>query len=512
MTGQRIDDGAANLPHWVGHPHGLAPLSRLRPGGRFGDDLGRSHRLGFLRFGVEVLRHALFLVLDAAERLLVTLLAGLGRGVSLPLRPSGDGPLVLVLPVLPDLSHTFVYREVLALRARRRDVVVVALERGSSAVLHPEAAALLPETRFLPRRGVLGRLACMLGHALRHPRRVGNLARLYAGEPGGPAAVLCGKLPLREARHPGRAFELAALLAPLRPSEIHAYGSTWSANVALGAALLLEIPWSLSSYVDFEFDYAHRMLATKFATARFFRVCTRDCVRRLVDLLDLPEAAQERIPVIHWGVDAEALRQRPTPAPPFAAHASVRLISACRVVPKKGVQVVPNLVALLRARGIDAEWTLIGDGPELGAVRDAAKRARVVAHCHFAGPLPNDRVLDAIERSDVAILPCVEVEGGERDGIPVFLVEAMALGRLVVTTAVSGIPELVVDGVTGVLAAADPEALASAIAALVAGPERALAIAARGRERALIGEDCATAAAALLVRLGAVEGGAQTPN
>jgi colanic acid/amylovoran biosynthesis glycosyltransferase len=490
---------------WPGWPRSLAPLARLRPGGCFRDDAGVVTRLGLGRFLLELLRHVVFRVLDLALRATLGLL-GLGaRSKDLPRLPHSGGPLALVLPILPDLSHTFVYREVEALRALAPDTLIVVLERGSSRVVHREAAALIEDARFVPQRGVLARAALILLSALRTPRRLRALWALSRDQDGGPAAALLGKLPLREPRHPGRAFELAALLRRHRPSQIHVYGSTWSANAALGAAQLLAVPLSISSYVDFEFDYAHQQLATKFAQARFFRVCSLDCRARLARRLGVPAIAdaQRRVPVLRFGIDAARLRARPAAPPPSLLGDRLNLFSACRVVPKKGLHLLPPLLAELARRGVGARWTLVGDGEQLARLEQLAVEHGVRERCEFAGPLPNEELLDRLAGTDLAILPCIETADGERDGIPVFLIEAMALGRCVLSTRVSGIPELIENGVNGWLADAAPNALADAICSLLAEPAVAQAIAARGRETALATMDAAVSAQELLAQLAA---------
>jgi len=509
MTGQPGDDArprADAAVSWPGRPHALAPLAALHAGGTWDDGRGGTGRLSLFAWGYQLGRHVVFRVLDVLARAALAVLACTARARPPRSVPRGDGPAAFVLPVLPDLSHTFVYREVEAMLALAPDAIVVVLERGTTRVLHPEAARLLPRARFVPARGVFARTIGLLAWFATASRRVRALTALHRDEPGGAAGALLGKLPLREARHPGRAFELAALLAPLRPSQIHVYGSTWSANAALGAAVLLDVPLSISSYVDFEFDYAHKLLATKFEHARFFRVCTRDCRARLARILAREDLATDdvRVPILHWGIDAARLRARPVAPPPRLARDRLRLISACRAVRKKGLHLMPPLLAALAKAGIDAHWTLAGDGPELARVKSLAREHGVESRCTFAGPLPNDVLLELIDSCDIALLPCIETADGERDGIPVFLIEAMALGRCVVSTPVSGIPELIEDRTSGWLAPAEPEALVACIASILADPDIARAIAARGRECALATQDCAASAKSLLTRLRAM--------
>ena len=505
MTGQPQPAHPSDVEravHWKGYPTGLAPLSRLRWGIEWTDGHGRPAPLGILRWAFELGRHAAFRTTDL---LAAALLAVLGLGAARP-RPArlarGAGRLAVVLPILPDLSHTFVYREVEALRELDPTVAVFVLEAGTTAVVHPEAARLFACARKVPMRGVFARAMLVFAAALLSPRRLRALAGFYRGVDGGPRAALLGKLPLREARHPGRALELAVALRAVAPSQIHVYGSTWSANAALGAAVLLDVPCSISSYVDFEFDYAFRMLSAKFALARFFRVCTADCARRLSALLDLDDATvRARVPILHWGIDAQRIQARPEAAAPALRRDALRLFSACRVVAKKGLHLMPALLAALAERGIDAHWTLAGDGPELNDVRARAREAGVESRCTFLGPRTNDLILEQLDSTDIAILPCIETADGERDGIPVFLVEALALGRVVVTTPVSGIPELVVDGATGFLASAEIAGLANTIERILADPQRSREVAARGRAAALATEDCRSSASALIALL-----------
>ena len=101
----------------------------------------------------------------------------------------------------------------------------------------------------------------------------------------------------------------------------------------------------------------------------------------------------------------------------------------------------------------------------------------------MCGARDNATVRDALKHADAAVLPCVVAADGERDGIPIFFIEAMALGVPVITTPISGIPELIRDGDTGFLhATSDVQALTDRIAAVLGDPELAKAVGDRGRE------------------------------
>jgi glycosyltransferase involved in cell wall biosynthesis len=475
---------------WPGRPHAIAPVAaalRHRLAGRRavwtdGDDRGRCD----LRFlARELARYAAFRALDLLARGCAALLPGPRADAAQESAPR-DGPVVIVVAVLPDLSHTFIYREILALLAQRPSARVVCLARGRGAPVHPEARALTPHVLFAPRAGIARRYAALLGGMLRAPRRAARVLAAYGSDRG----ALFGKGALREPTHPGSGFVLADTLRALRPSHVHVYGSTYPANVALEAACLLDVPFSISSYVDFDFPYDHKLLRQKYTAARFFRVCTRFCRGRLRELL--PESEDARVPVIVFGLDLERWRERAEP------NGTPVLLSAARLVAKKGLHLVPPALARLRERGIECRWRVAGDGPERVGLQALVAHHELGSAVEFLGPLGNDEVRALLERTHLALLPCVVAADGERDGIPIFLTEAMAMGVPVLSTSVSGIPEVIRDGDTGFLCRpGDAEALADRLAAALADAPLRRAVGQRGRAEILATHDVTHSAAAL---------------
>ena len=462
---------------WAGHPTAPAPLGAALRARRSGqpvelvDDAGAAIAMSPLLWLREAVRLCWFWLLE----LKLTVVAALGGRGAVPPPPDapgrGGGPVVLLLPVLPDLSHTFIYREALALLRRHPEWRVVALQPNPTAPVHAEAAALLRQAVFVPRDGITRAARRKLGWLLRGRGRA--LFALYRQEPGGSVHDLLGKNPLRDPRHPGNAFALADRIADWRPRAIHVFGSTYSANVAMGASLLLDLPFSITSYVDFEFAYAHRMLATKVARAAFFRVCTACCRDRLRGLV---EVAEDRVPVVYFGLDLTQWQEQ-APLPGRGV-----MFSAARLVPKKGLLLLPPALRALADMGIACHWRVAGDGPELEPLRQLVQQHGVADRVLFLGPLDNAAVRRELLAADAAVLPCVETPDGERDGIPIFLTEAMALGVPVVTTPVGGIPELVRDGETGVLTTpGDLASLTAALASLLRDAPAARALGARGR-------------------------------
>jgi glycosyltransferase involved in cell wall biosynthesis len=140
------------------------------------------------------------------------------------------------------------------------------------------------------------------------------------------------------------------------------------------------------------------------------------------------------------------------------------MLGVGRLVEKKGFDTLVEACAVLRRAGIPFEATIAGpDGPHGEAVRKRIARHGLGDAIHVAGPMSQEQLFDEYARADAFCLPC-RIVGTDRDGIPNVLVEAMACGTPVISTNISGIPELVSDAVNGLLVPPDdPVALADAL-------------------------------------------------
>ena len=395
--------------------------------------------------------------------------------------PAADGRggrTMLVVPVLPDLSHTFVYREVLALARRHPDWDVLVLERGAAPVLHREAREVQTLARYVPRRSPNRYVWIYLGYWLSRPRAMARLVRTFAPHtatfsPDAPAndshAFL--RLPyLDHSNHLAPGLVFADHLRRSNIGHVHVYGSTYPAVRALVAERLLGVSMSLSTFVDYESPTPFHMLREKVETARFVTVCSAFCHDRLAGRFpDLASRFRIVRPSLPDGYgDAPAFRP---------ADERSRLVFVGRFVPKKGIATLVAAVDLLRARGVldapgvDPVCRLHGAGDEEDALRALVRARGLHAHVGFEGPIANEEFYGAMNLDDVFVTPSRPMPDGERDGIPVALIEAMAAGVTVVSTPVSGIPELVEDGESGYLVPPDdPEALAKVLEWLLTTP------------------------------------------
>jgi glycosyltransferase involved in cell wall biosynthesis len=150
--------------------------------------------------------------------------------------------------------------------------------------------------------------------------------------------------------------------------------------------------------------------------------------------------------------------------------------------PYKGVIYLVEACVLMRAASRDFECVLVGDGPDREAIERRVTDCGLEDIVRLEGAQPQHRVSELVATADIFVLPSVVMPSGKMEGLPVAIMEAMAVGTPVVASAISGIPELVVDGVTGLLVPErDPRALARALVRLADDPglRRRLADAAR---------------------------------
>jgi glycosyltransferase involved in cell wall biosynthesis len=375
---------------------------------------------------------------------------------------------------LPKRSETFVYRELFGLRAAGVTVLAATLHPPEQNLGEPRLDALAAEA--IPVYGdggmKLGRDA--LCELLRHPWRAsGTLLRAMADAITAPDLSRSGRLKV-----PAQAVAALALASRCRErgiDHIHAHFAHAPATVALYTARQLDITFSFTGHaVDLFRDRA--LLLPKLQRAAFVN-CISEWHRAFYQgLVPRPDSVY---PVVRCGVDLNEF----TPQPPPNNRSPV-VFAVGRLVPKKGFDVLMRAAALLAARGLDFSMVIAGDGPEQARLESLRLENNLETRVTLPGACANTDVRERLKKADVVVLPCQIDPDGDRDGIPVVLMEAMACRVCVVSGDLPTIRELVQDGATGVMVPpGDPYALAHAIASLLADPAHRLALAEAGRTR-----------------------------
>jgi glycosyltransferase involved in cell wall biosynthesis len=371
--------------------------------------------------------------------------------------------LVYILGEFPALTQTFVLREIRELGRQGLPPQVYYLSRarrgdeGSRCDTDLAAAARLVPGPLSLRTWTAG-LARVFGSA-RGRRALRDAAALRSRGLARRLRVLVNLL---------RAATVADAIHGAGATLVHAHFATSQTEVALALSRLTGIPFSFTAHArDIYADAS--ALPQKLAAAAFVVTCTAANRAHLARLA--PEAAAHVHHVPH-GVTASPAAGPREGGPP-------RVLAVGRLVPKKGFATFVDALGRLTAA---REAVVVGDGPERARLVAQARRHGVAVT--FTGALSPEAVALEMARADILVAPSVVAPGGDRDGIPNVVLEAMAAGLPVVATTTSGLPEAVEDGVTGLLVpASDPDALAAALGRLLADPGLRRRLGEAGRQR-----------------------------
>lgn len=391
----------------------------------------------------------------------------MSAGPGAPKAPARVTKLGYLLSKYPSANHTYLLREVRALRRAGIDVVVVAIDgddRPADAVTaeeHEERAA----TSVIKRRGV-ARIA------------IDHLATAL-GRPGGYAAGLATALRLARGDlrrlafnviYFGEAVVAGRVLRAAGCTHVHTH---YASNVALLAARVFGFELSASIHGSAEFiDPVAQRLREKVAACTFVRAISS--YGRSQIMLATPPEEWHKVEVVRLGVDPAVFTGRS----PVTEPGPFRLVSVGQLEPAKGFPLLLDALSMLVRGGRECVLTIVGGGSERVALEAHACRLGVRDRVTFTGALNQVEVRRVLSESDCFVLASFA------EGIPVVLMEAMAAGVPCVATRITGIPELIEDGVSGLLVTpADTDALAAAIGTLHddMGLRRRVADAARER-------------------------------
>lgn len=361
--------------------------------------------------------------------------------------------------VLPARSETFVYNELLALGARGVRIHAASVRTPEQHLGEQRLDALAASVIPIYGAGTARLVADALRETLAHPlRAAGVLAWLVADELRGKPLPL-----LRRLKLVGQALAALALARRVRPlgiGHLHAHMAHVPTTIAMYAARQLGIPFSFTGHANDLFRQ-QTLLREKLQRAAFV-ACISHWHRAFYrTFVNLPE---RRLPIVRCGVE---LPDRAT-ATGHADRQGVapRIIAVGRLVPKKGFDLL--VAALDRLRDLPWQCEIIGSGPEEQRLSDQVRSLHLADRITLLGAAPHARVRQLVAQADLFVLPCRVDPAGDRDGIPVVLMEAMAAGVPVVSGDLPAIRELVHDGENGALVAPeDMDALVAAIRRLL---------------------------------------------
>ncbi len=364
----------------------------------------------------------------------------------------------------PKTTETFIYREVDELLRRNEEVSLYALHRDTGMV-QPESERIAPDVRYPKRRGGL---VGDLGYWI--VRRPLVLARLFGqvtwGNRSSPAFLVKALIAVVQ----GASLARFAEAEPI--DVVHAHFATHGAVAAMAIARLRDIEWSTTIHAH---DlYANTsMLAEKARDASGVVTISHFNQRLLADEFGCPNTT-----LVRYGVDID----RYDFVPPTTVTDPWHILSVGRLSGLKGHPYLLRACRELMDAGHNIQCTIAGDGPDEAALRALAAQLGIIDVVEFLGAVSGGRVEELLRDADCFALACDIEADGTMDGLPNALIEALAIGLPTVSTAVSGIPELIRDEDTALLVSPrDPSALARAIARLCEDDDLRARVAVNGR-------------------------------
>ncbi|MDQ7830261.1 MAG: glycosyltransferase family 4 protein [Desulfovibrionaceae bacterium] len=273
-------------------------------------------------------------------------------------------------------------------------------------------------------------------------------------------------------------FRLATLMEQNGATHVHAAWANGPATAAWVAATLLDLPFSFSGRAG-DIHPQDGALAEKIRAAAFVHTNNQANVDYLAAFSDGQEA--QKIHMVYNSLTLSSrVKAKVRMEPPY------RLLAVGRFCRTKGFDVLLRACRLLDQEGFPFQLTLVGAGFQGAYLRFLRHQLGLRARVFLPGFVSHDRITELYASSDIFVMPSVIHKTGDRDGIPNVIMEALSHCLPVVATDISGIPEVIEDGVTGRLAPQrDPAALANAIKAMAADRKKAVAMAAAGRKRVL---------------------------
>jgi glycosyltransferase involved in cell wall biosynthesis len=376
-----------------------------------------------------------------------------------------------VLSRFPKLTETFILYEILEMRRQGVEVAVHALVREPAEQAHPEARRLMPEVVFV--HGARAVAWAQLTWLRRRPLvYLGLWLQALTGNLRSPRFLIRALATIPMASYLAHRMEQAGT------DHVHAHWATHSALAAMAAARLLGVSYSFTAHAH---DlYVNRSMLKRKVKGASFVATISDYNRALLDSW-FPTESDEKTVVVRCGVDLAELvpaRREMDPSAPL------EVVCVASLQPQKGHRVLVEAIGLLYAKGVPVHCVLVGDGPESDSLRGLVADLHLETVVELAGALTRPYVIARLQGADVMALASVPLPSGKMEGIPVALMEGMAMELPVVATAISGVPELVTDEVSGYLVPAnDADAIAAALERINADRARAREMGVAGRQR-----------------------------
>lgn len=354
---------------------------------------------------------------------------------------------LFVMGDFPAFSQTFILRELKEFEKRGIALRVIADREAPNIDLDPWLQELKGRTTYI-------RAAKSAG--------LGAIKGILAPWKLLEALRWALKLPHRSNFHRIRFITILLLAFDIAPwvkkhfNYIHSHFAAFQTELAMCLSHLTGVPWG-ATWHAYGIWKDKNLLPEKIADARVIMTCTQFNADHLKKLAP---SHTDKIHLVYHGLDFNQFAE-PVPIPPGELP---RFTAVGRLIPKKGFKYLIDAVAILIKRQIPCHLTIVGDGDEHAALTRRIRQLGLARNVTMAGHCSNEEVMKCLVASRGLVAPSIVAPDGNIDGIPNVLLEAMMAGRPIIGTRMSGIPEVIFDGVNGYLVPSeDATALADAM-------------------------------------------------
>lgn len=344
-------------------------------------------------------------------------------------------------PEIPSLSATFVYNEILALEERGVEILPISVHYPLSLATEKKITTLLDKTVFLYDGGFWEMLKSNFTAFFLNPARFIKAKFSLLGDIFSVGVFSSNALKLIYQFL--QASKLAEILRKNNCEHLQIHFAHVPTQIGMYASMISGIPFTFTSHAN---DIFERGILLKEKVSRSKNAITISEFN--LRFLTEQKVDAKKIKIVRCGINNEEYKFRQK-----ASLGRVPVIGTLgRLVEKKGVDVLVLALSQLNKKGISFQLEIAGDGPLTENLKNLVKNENLEGKVIFKGSLSHDKVYDWLKNLDVFVLACKKDSNGDQDGIPVVLMEAMAVGVPVISTEISGIPELISDGKSGFLA------------------------------------------------------------
>ncbi len=326
-----------------------------------------------------------------------------------------------ILRMFPKISETFIQDEIKSLKDKGLDLMIFSLATPTDKIRHPGVEDLEKEAYFFDKnwKNIAGSFLFFIFHPI-------SFLKNYF--------KYVGKLSIKNFL---KAAAIARLVRKNRISHLHAHFADYPTTITALVSALSKRPFSFTAHA-FDIFINQKGLCEKVAKSKFI-ITVSKYNREFINEV-CGKKFQKKIKIVHAGIEPEFFKSKKTEKSEIFT-----IVSVGQFISKKGFRYLLAALSLVKDRGLKFQCNIIGKGPQLKILKKLRKEFEIPLEVDFVGEKTKDEVREFLNQAHLFILPSIITKQGDRDSIPVVLMEAMSLELPVISSDIVGIPELVTE-------------------------------------------------------------------